>query len=110
MDMASAADVYAEQLISKRYGMPLWQPELPNIREALIGDVGFLQNGCSRRLFSATKPRDDPVNQHYVVPADFNPLQCNETALLHTVDCHLLPGPLHNSSIACTRGSGSITS
>ena len=97
--MTSAADVYAEQLISRRHGLPLWQPEPTKFGEVLIGDVGFVQNGCFYRLFNATKLACDPINAQCGVPRDFVPLRYNETALLHTVDDYLPPGPLYSASM-----------
>jgi hypothetical protein len=107
--MASAAAVYAAQLIPKRHGMPLWQPEPTKFGEVLIGDVGFLDDGCFYRIFNATKPSDDPINKCCGIPADFTPLCYNETALRHTIDHYLPPGPLYSSSIARTEVKGGAT-
>jgi hypothetical protein len=104
--MTSAAEVYARQFISKGYGMPLWQPEPTKFGEVLIGDIGFLQNGCFYRLFNATKPSDDPINRYCGVPTDFVPLVYNEATFLHTVDRYLPPGPLCSSSVTHTELKG----
>lgn len=70
--------------------------------EVLIGDVGFLRHGCFYRLFNATKSSDDPINALCGVPADYSPLCYNETALLHTIDYYLPPGPVYSTSITRT--------
>lgn len=97
--MTSAAEIYANQLLPRRHGLPLWQPEPTKFGEVLIGDVGFVLEGCFYRLFNAIHPADDPVNAHCGVPPDFVPLQYNETAMLHTTVNYLPPGPLYSSSM-----------
>ncbi|GJE89772.1 hypothetical protein PsYK624_058790 [Phanerochaete sordida] len=97
--MTSAAEVYASQLLPRRHGLPLWQPEPTKFGEVLIGDVGFVFEGCFYRLFNAIRDADDPVNAHCGVPPDFVPLQYNETAMLHTTTNYLPPGPLYSSSM-----------
>ncbi|KZS99558.1 uncharacterized protein LAESUDRAFT_667857 [Laetiporus sulphureus 93-53] len=68
-------DIYAKELFRCGYGLPLWYPE-PDSKygEVLIGDVGFLQGGAFIRLFNATRPADDEVNNVYGVPDDFERL------------------------------------
>lgn len=97
--MALAAEIYADQLICRRLGHPLWQPEPTKFGEVLIGDVGFVRDGCFYRLFNAIRDRDDPVNALCSVPPDFVPLQYNEAAFLRTVGDCLPPGPIYGSSI-----------
>lgn len=108
--MTTAAEVYAAQLLTRRLGWPLWQPEPTKFGEVLIGDVGFVQNGCFYRLFNALRPADDPVNALCGVPPDFVPLQYNETALLHTVHDYLPPGPLYSSSVRHVAVGGGASS
>ncbi|EKM58729.1 uncharacterized protein PHACADRAFT_117841 [Phanerochaete carnosa HHB-10118-sp] len=103
--MTSAAEIYANQLLPRRHGLPLWQPEPTKFGEVLIGDVGFILEGCFYRLFNAIRPADDPVNAHFGVPPDFVPLRYNETAMLHTTANYLPPGPLHSSSMRQIKSS-----
>ena len=107
--MDLAAGIYADQLVSKRLGHPLWQPEPTKYGEVLIGDVGVVKGGCFYRLFNATRPKDDPVNTICGVPTDFVTLQFNEAALLHTREDFLPPGPIHSISLSETSVGASLT-
>lgn len=104
--MASAAEIYANQLLPKRHGLPLWHPEPTKFGEVLIGDVGFVLDGCFYRLFNAIRTADDPVNAHCGVPPGFVPLKYNETVMLHTTVNYLPPGPLYSSSMRQTKIGG----
>lgn len=96
--MAAAAKVYAEQLLPRGQGLPLWEPEPSELGEIHIGDVGFIYEGGFCRLFNATRSEGDPMNV-CGVPEGFVPLIYNERALLHTSMDFLLPGPIYSSSI-----------
>ncbi|KAJ3481782.1 hypothetical protein NLI96_g7428 [Meripilus lineatus] len=49
----------------------MWQPDRPQ-PEITIGDVGFIhrETGQFQRLFNATRPADDPLNEAPSVPPD----------------------------------------
>lgn len=94
MSTISAPQIYAEQLIPRGYGLPLWKPEPPRSGEHEIGDVGFLQNGRFCRLFNSMKSPDDPVNI-LGVPEGFKPLVLPEHLLDENED-FLPQGPIYN--------------
>ncbi|KIP05418.1 hypothetical protein PHLGIDRAFT_14562 [Phlebiopsis gigantea 11061_1 CR5-6] len=96
--MPAAARVYAEQLLPRGHGLPLWEPEPSELGEVEIGDVGFIDEGGFCRIFSTTRHKDDPANV-FGVPEGFSPLEYNERALRHTSIDYLLPGPIYSSSM-----------
>ena len=101
MSDLSAAYIYAEQLVNRGYGLPLWQPEPTSFGEVLIGDVGFVDDGCFYRLFNAMLPADDPANARGV-PEGFVPLGVIEDDLIHTRHNFLPPGPVYSThSVQC---------
>ena len=91
-----AHTIYAAQLVSRGYGHPLWQPEPTRLGEPLLGDVGFLQEGCFYRLFNSMKSQDDPVNARGVSEG-FVPLIIDEDFLVHITKEFLPPGPVYNT-------------
>lgn len=100
--MGIAANVYAEQLITRGHGWPLWVPEPSKEGEVLIGDVGYIYDGAFFRLFNVIYPEDHEVNNGGV-PEGFVPLKFNQR--LHSVQDPFLPaGPL------CSRSVQSISS
>ena len=80
----SAADIYAKGLAHLGHGYPLWIPEPPDGKDALIGDVGYLLGGRFYRLFNVTKPRDHPLNSRGV-PSKFEILDL-ERQPLHSIN------------------------
>ncbi|GJE89740.1 hypothetical protein PsYK624_058460 [Phanerochaete sordida] len=92
MSSSCAAVIYAEQLVSRGYGLPLWHPEPTKFGEVELGDVGFVSEGSFIRLFNAMRPAHDPINDDGV-PPDFVILQVNER-LLHSAKQHVSPGPI----------------
>lgn len=70
-------DVYAEQLVQRGRGFPLWHPEPMDAGGVLIGDVGFLYEGQFHRVFNATLPADDPINSGGV-PDGYEPFELKE--------------------------------
>ncbi|KAI0086257.1 hypothetical protein BDY19DRAFT_370479 [Irpex rosettiformis] len=96
--MGLAAEVYAEQLLPKAHGLPLWIPEPSKFGEVLIGDVGYVYDGCFYRLFNVTHPPDDDVNQGGV-PEEFEVLEY-DPCLLHRVDQYLDAGVVCSKSVA----------
>ena len=97
---SEAALAFAEQLRNHGHGEPLCQPEPTQYGEVLIGDVGFIEDGCFYRLLNCTLPEDDPVNADLGVPHGFSPLQFNKRALLQTKEHYLPPKPIYSKSIS----------
>jgi hypothetical protein len=66
----AANQTYAQLLLTKKLGYPLWYPDLSiNLRDAYmaqgvsIGDVGMITpDGSFDFLFNICSPADDPVN------------------------------------------------
>ncbi|KIP05410.1 hypothetical protein PHLGIDRAFT_152213 [Phlebiopsis gigantea 11061_1 CR5-6] len=73
MHPLSAVDIFAEQLVSRGHGLPLWCPEPSPLGEVNVGDVGFIHRGSFFRLFNAICSPTDPSN-HQGLPEDFIPL------------------------------------
>ncbi|KIP08045.1 hypothetical protein PHLGIDRAFT_127288 [Phlebiopsis gigantea 11061_1 CR5-6] len=89
----TAAYIYADQLISRGHGLPLWQPEPTRLGEILVGDVGFTEEGCFYRLFNVLRPEGDSANARGV-PEGFVPLRVNEEDIVHTNPEFIPPGPV----------------
>ena len=97
MSHSNAAAVYAEQLVGRGYGLPLWRPEPANpLDEVEIGDVGYISEGEFIRLFNATKPADHSLNSRGV-PKGFTVLEPSAW-LLRSEEQHLPPGPICTTS------------
>ena len=58
-----AHTTYADALISKGHGYPLWEPNPGQYAPVELADVGYLQDGAFVKLFNASKPRGDLSNQ-----------------------------------------------
>lgn len=106
--MSLAARNYAEQLVSRGYGLPLWYPEPSKFGEVEIGDVGFVDDGSFIRLFNALHPADHPMNARGV-PEQFSILAVNGDELLHTNDQYLPPGPVCTATTTFTKTSGGLS-
>ena len=67
---------YANALISKGLGCPLWEPTPGEYAPLAVelADVGYLCDGGFITLFNVSKARDDLSNQ-YVLPDGHIPLQ-----------------------------------
>ena len=78
-DMAtlSAAEIYANELIPWRLGMPMWCPEPPVGGEVKLADVGFIQDGLFCRLFNAVTGGGEG-NNPATLPAGFEPVNIPE--------------------------------
>ena len=71
------SEIYAQELLYKCHGYPLWFPEPESgtpPREVNIGDVGFFFQGKFQSLFNITKAAESATNQNGV-PTGFVPLQ-----------------------------------
>ncbi|TFY61169.1 hypothetical protein EVJ58_g4679 [Rhodofomes roseus] len=78
--MNPAFEVYAQQLYSRAWGYPLWEPEPSQTQgEVLIGDVGYLRYGGFYRLFNALEISggDDSPQATGIAPPN---LQCFKLA------------------------------
>jgi hypothetical protein len=74
--MVAAYSIYANQLIPKGHGHPLWEPDPGQEPAVQLGDVGYLKDGGFIRLFNASKSPDDPSNA-LGVPEGYEPLTVN---------------------------------
>lgn len=108
MSLASACDVYAQQLFRLKHGYPLWDPEPTKHGEVLVGDVGFINEGAFYRLFNATLPPGDPLNK-YGVPDGYEPLQLGTDYGRVTRTDDISPGPLCSQTVKCLSASAQIT-
>jgi hypothetical protein len=57
-----AYETYANALITKGHGHPLWEPDPGSDPGVELGDVGFIDEGGFIRLFNASAGSDDPRN------------------------------------------------
>ncbi|GJE88442.1 hypothetical protein PsYK624_045250 [Phanerochaete sordida] len=89
---------YAEQLVGRGFGLPLWQPEAEPgpYGDVQIGDVGFVSEGQFIRLFNAMYPADHPINV-YGVPQNFVVLQPDRRHF-RTRPRYVAPGPICTST------------
>ncbi|KAI0343808.1 hypothetical protein BDW22DRAFT_1304140, partial [Trametopsis cervina] len=100
--MSLAAQVYAEQLLPKGHGFPLWIPEPSSqFGEILLGDVGYIWDGSFFRLFNVTLPRGHPVNRRGV-PEGFEHLEYDLDAAVRKVDRYLEQGSICSQSVKRT--------
>lgn len=104
----SAATTYAEQLVGRGYGLPLWHPEPTKFGEVQIGDVGYVDDGCFYRLFNAIRPASDPLNK-WGVPENFVELVVNADFALHTEENYLQPGPVCTTSTAWKKTGAGVS-
>jgi hypothetical protein len=58
-----AYKTYANALIIKGHGHPLWEPDPGEYAPVDLGDVGYLYNGAFVKLFNASRDIDDPSNR-----------------------------------------------
>jgi hypothetical protein len=95
--MSQASEVYAQLLLPKRLGFPLWNPApdknlLIEYQEkgVSIGDVGIItQDGEFDFLFNICIPTDSPINR-YGVPVDFE--NVSESIQISRNTSHHAPG------------------
>lgn len=98
--MSLAAHTYAEQLLRRGHGYPMWFPEpsVNGLGDILIGDVGYIFDGSFVRLFSATLPAEHPINKNGV-PDSFKLLQLGSGALVRKAYAYLQPGAICSRSV-----------
>ena len=93
--MPLSAKIYADSLISKGYGTPLWM--VPSKVE--IGDVGFIhESGTWVKLFNVL-PDSNDIHSGVEMPEGFEPLVYDEDTFLHKSRKVLDPSILASVSI-----------
>src|SRR3984885_4016133 len=58
-----AYESYANALITKGHGHPLWEPDPGEYAPVDLGDVGYLHKGAFVKLFNASKDTRDHSNR-----------------------------------------------
>lgn len=100
-------DIYANELLHYRFGLPLWLPEpSPEWGPIKLADVGYIADGKFYRLFNASLPADDPSHERLGVPDGFEQLKDLETLAAEKV---LDSGPLHSTTITQVKPGGSVS-
>lgn len=100
--MSLAAHVYAEQLLPRGHGYPLWFPEpsATQLGDIRIGDVGYVWDGSFFRLFNITLPEDHPTNKKHGVPGTFTHLQdWGEEWTMRKTEGYLGPGAICSQTV-----------
>jgi hypothetical protein len=72
-----AYETYANALIIKGHGYPLWEPNPGEFAPVELGDVGYLRNGAFVKLFNASKAIDDLSNR-LGLPRGHHPLRIGD--------------------------------
>jgi len=72
-----AYETYANALITKGHGRPLWEPDPGEYAPVELGDVGYLCKGAFIKLFNASKAIDDPSNR-LGLPRGHHPLRVRD--------------------------------
>jgi hypothetical protein len=70
-----AYETYANALIIKGHGNPLWEPDPGEYAPVELGDVGYLYKGAFIKLFNASKAIDDLSNQQLGLTRGHHPLR-----------------------------------
>ncbi|OCH93714.1 hypothetical protein OBBRIDRAFT_724385 [Obba rivulosa] len=105
--MLGAYDVYATQLYQLNQGLPLWEPEPTHNGHALLGDVGFVQEGRFYRFFNTLRPANDDANR-FGVPEGFRPLVL-PSYLIHRTENALSQGPICSRTIRALQVGASVS-
>ena len=72
-----AYETYANALLTKGHGRPLWEPDPGEYAPVELGDVGYLCKGAFIKLFNASKAIDDPSNR-LGLPRGHHPLRVRD--------------------------------
>ena len=65
-------------------GHALWKPSPGELYDAVeVGDVGFIRDGCFRRLFNVFLPGDHPSHQRFGVPENHQQLRLKGPNLVY---------------------------
>ncbi|EKM58726.1 uncharacterized protein PHACADRAFT_182972 [Phanerochaete carnosa HHB-10118-sp] len=108
MSDSCAWSVYADQLVGRGYGLPLWHPEpTPEHGEIEVGDVGYVSEGQFIRLFNAMRPEQDPLNA-LGVPKGFVMLEPNARHSF-SAPTHVSPGPICTTSTTSRKAGAGIS-
>ncbi|KAI0631243.1 hypothetical protein C8Q77DRAFT_195505 [Trametes polyzona] len=99
--MGTAREVYTRLLWQRGQGYTLWERE-PSHGEVHTGEVDYIFLGGFVRTFNATLPEDHLSQQHFGVPADYEPPTYPE-GLVHRRPHALAPGPLCSNSVSVTQ-------
>ena len=75
--MAAPWTIYSDQLVPRRNGHALWEPNPGDKPAVELADVGYLKDGAFIRLFNASKLSDDTSN-HLGVPEGYEILNVGE--------------------------------
>ncbi|EKM58725.1 uncharacterized protein PHACADRAFT_182971 [Phanerochaete carnosa HHB-10118-sp] len=107
MSNPPAWSVYAEQLVGRGYGLPLWHPE-PTLEqgEIKVGDVGFVSEGQFIRLFNAMNSEEDPINAGGV-PKGFAVLKPHRRHFF-SAPTHVSPGPICTTTTTFQKAKADI--
>ncbi|EKM49286.1 uncharacterized protein PHACADRAFT_107073 [Phanerochaete carnosa HHB-10118-sp] len=115
---SEASLIYADQLRNHGHGKPLWQPEPSQYGEILIGDVGFIEDGCFYWLFNCTLTAEDPVHADFGVLHGYVSLEYNNrgnsvsfcSCLLHKFFQHVVrsKGVSISYKFECKKREGAI--
>ena len=68
---------YANALITKGHGYPLWEPNPGEYAPVELADIGYIHDGGFVKLFNASKSRDDWSNR-LGFPKEHIPLQVGD--------------------------------
>lgn len=108
--MTEAWNVYADQLMPKGYGYPLYYPEQPHERTgypARIGDVGVIEEGRFRPFFNVVVGPESGRK----LPPNFQQLEIDD-ALRDRVNNYLSPysnirsESIHHCEVQGNAGTG----
>ena len=65
-------DVYRDELRALGHGLPVYEPNPCRYDRVRIGDVGVItEHGYFERCFNVFFSSDDPINDRFGVPEDF---------------------------------------
>lgn len=111
-----ASNVYARQLLPKKYGYPLYYPEpldsLPREyrqRGTSMGDVGIIRNGSFQFAFNLFKPGNDTTINRFGVPSDFTQMQLDERFISRIMNKHSKESELMSTSVEKIDASGNLS-
>ena len=111
-----ASNVYARQLLPKKYGYPLYYPEpldsLPTEyrkRGTSMGDVGIIRDGSFQFAFNLFTSGDDITINRFGVPSDFTKMQLDERFISRKMNKHGKGSELMSTCVEKADASGSVT-
>ncbi len=103
-------DIYSEQLLHLGYGYPLWNPDQPQRRSVLVGDVGMVREGEFIPLFNTLQDATSEIQPRRMVPTDFVPLPRDRLFIIGPREKirqkMLCSGDTHESTVSIGAGLG----